>query len=138
MFNLGKYISGSIVYKMTNRFLILFAIVVLLSACSEIDSSIANTPFGMTLIHYEFIIILLSMVAGWTMIIGGIILIVLGLTGEIELIIDTVDFNARLVNASPGLILALIGAYIVLKSRMDFKAHKDNNKDDNSEHFVLR
>lgn len=135
MFNLGKFISDSIVYKMTSRFTIIFAIVVLLTACSEIDSSIANTPFGMTLIHYEFIIILLSMFAGWTMIIGGITLIVLGLTGEVELIINAVDFNARLVNASPGLILTLIGAYIVLKSRMNFKAHKGNNKDDNSKQF---
>lgn len=124
MFNLDKFISDNIVYKMISRFAFLFATVVFLSACSEIDSSIANTPFGMTLIHYEFIIILLSMFAGWTMIIGGITLIVLGLVGEVELIIDAVDFNARLVNASPGLVLTLIGAYIVMNSRMDFKAHK--------------
>ena len=131
MFNLDKFISDSVIYKMRSRVPLLFAIVVLLTACSEIDPSIANTPFGMTLIHYEFIIIMFSMFAGWGMIISGITLIVLGLVGEAELIIDAADFNARLVNASPGLILILIGAYVVIKSRMDLKALKGNKMDNN-------
>jgi hypothetical protein len=89
----------------------------------------------MTSIHYEFIIILLSMIAGWGMIIGGIVLMLLGLTGEVEFFIDAVDFKARILNASPGLVLTLIGAYVVLKSRMDIKAHKGDGRKENSEPF---
>lgn len=75
MFNLDKFISDSVTTRLINR---LSIIVLLLTACSEIDTSIANTPFGMTSIHYEFIIILLSMFAGWSMIIGGIVLMLFG------------------------------------------------------------
>lgn len=75
MFNLDKFISDSVTTGLINR---LSIIVLLLTACSEIDTSIANTPFGMTSIHYEFIIILLSMFAGWSMIIGGIVLMLFG------------------------------------------------------------
>jgi len=135
MFNLDKFISNSVTLGVVNRFSTLLIVVVLFTACSDIDPSIANTPFGMTSIHYEFIIILLSMIAGWGMIIGGIVLMLLGLTGEVEFFIDAVDFKARILNASPGLVLTLIGAYVVLKSRMDIKAHKGDGRKENSEPF---
>ena len=135
MFNFDKFISNSVTLGVVNRFSTLLIVVVLFTACSDIDPSIANTPFGMTSIHYEFIIILLSMIAGWGMIIGGIVLMLLGLTGEVEFFIDAVDFKARILNASPGLVLTLIGAYVVLKSRMDIKAHKGDGRKENSEPF---
>lgn len=135
MFNLDKFIAGGVTYGVENKFPTLLTIVVLLTACSDIDPSIANTPFGMTAIHYEFIIILLSMIAGWGMIIGGIVMMFLGLSGEVEFFIDAVDFKARLLNASPGLVLTLIGAFIVLKSRMNIKANKGNKREENTEHF---
>lgn len=59
----------------------------------------------------------------------------MGLTGEVELFIDAVDFNARIINVSPGLVLTLIGAYIVLKSRMDIKVHKNDGREENTDSF---
>ena len=114
---------------------ILFCLLTLLMlvSCTDIDPTIANTPFGMTAIRYEYIIILLSMFAGWALVFGGIVLLLLGLSGQVELIMEGVSFSTRLVNASPGLVMVLVGAYVILKSRLNIRARKDDDKSDDDE-----
>lgn len=119
--------------RVLDFFLLLMLTMIMVSCSAEIDPAVANTPFGMNAIRYEYIIVLLSMFAGWGLIIGGIALLLLGLTGNVELVMEAIDMKARLVNASPGLVMALIGAYVVIKSRMNIKSKKNDNIPDKTE-----
>jgi len=116
---------------MTNKtflYLIIVMLMMTLVSCKEnFDSSIANTLFGLTALKYEFIIALLSLISGYTMVLGGFVLIGLGLNGNIEWIIEASDFQSRLLNASPGLVLALAGALLIWRSRMNIKVTNDQS-----------
>ena len=68
--------------RVLDFFLLLMLTMIMVSCSAEIDPAVANTPFGMNAIRYEYIIVLLSMFAGWGLIIGGIALLLLGLTGR--------------------------------------------------------
>ena len=103
------------------------AILYLASGCAvDIDPSVANTQFGMQAIHYEYIIVLISMIGGIGCLIAGIVLTILGFTGSIEWIVEASGFTSRLVNASPGIVLMIIGFWLTLKSRVNIKAKKNN------------
>lgn len=105
----------------------LAVVIVLFSGCSiDINPSVANTQFGMQALHYEFIIVLISLIGGIGCIIAGIILTILGFTGSIEWIVEASGFTSRLVNASPGIVLMIIGFWLTLKSRLNIKAKKQN------------
>ena len=108
--------------------LITFAVVIaLFSGCSiDINPSVAKTQFGMQALHYEFIIVLISLIGGIGCIIAGIILTILGFTGSIEWIVEASGFTSRLINASPGIVLMIIGFWLTLKSRLNIKAKKQN------------
>lgn len=109
--------------------LVILLLLVLVSCRDVLDSSVANTAFGLTALKYEFILAILSLVSGITMIIAGIVFMALGLSGKIEWIVEATDFHSRLVNASPGLVLAIMGAILVWKSRMDVKVTRKDDKD---------
>ena len=112
----------------TFLYLIIVMLMITLVSCKEnLDPSIANTLFGLTALKYEFIIALLSLISGYTMVLGGLVLICLGLNGNIEWIIEASDFQSRLLNASPGLVLALAGALLIWRSRMNIKVTKDQS-----------
>lgn len=51
---------------------------------------------------------------GSLMIIGGFTLLILGITGSIEIVIDAVDIKGKLINASPGIVFAFLGFLIVV------------------------
>lgn len=105
----------------------LAVVVALFSGCTmNIDPSVANTQFGMQALHYEFIIVLISLIGGIGCIIAGIILTILGFTGSIEWIVEASGFTSRLINASPGIVLMIIGFCLTLKSRLNIKAKKQN------------
>ena len=117
--------------KETNRiyqYIVVVMLLMTLVSCTEsLDPSVANTLFGLTALKYEFIITLLSLISGVTMVLGGLVLIALGLNGNIEWIIEASDFQSRLLNSSPGLVLALAGALLIWKSRMNIKVTKDQS-----------
>lgn len=107
--------------------IILAVVIALFSGCSiDINPSVANTQFGMQALHYEFIIVLISLIGGIGCIIAGIILTILGFTGSIEWIVEASGFTSRLINASPGIVLMIIGFWLTLKSRLNIKAKKQN------------
>ena len=102
-------------------------VVVLFSGCTmDIDPSVANTQFGMQALHYEFIIVLISLIGGIGCLATGIVLTVLGFTGSIEWIVEAPGFTSKLINASPGIVLMIIGFWLTLKSRLKIKAKKQN------------
>lgn len=117
--------------KETNRiyqYVVVVMLLMTLVSCKEdLDPSVANTLFGLTALKYEFIITLLSLISGFTMVIGGLVLIGLGLNGNIEWIIQASDFQSRLLNSSPGLVLALAGALLIWRSRMNVKVTKNKS-----------
>ena len=80
----------------------------------------------MQALHYEFIIILISLIGGIGCLIAGIVLTVLGFTGSIEWIVELSGFTSRLINASPGVVLMILGLFLTLKSRLKIKAEKPN------------
>ena len=94
-----------------------------LHSCTvDIDPKIANTAFGLTAIKYEYIIMILSLCSGIFCIIGGIILTILGFTGNINWIIEGTDFTSKLINASPGVLLMVIGALIIIFKRLKIRS----------------
>ena len=111
------------------KYIFIVIMLVMLVSCQDIDSSVANTLFGLTALKYEFIIVLLSMISGITMIIAGVVFLALGLNGNIEWIVEATDFHSRMINASPGLVLAIVGGLLVWRSRMNIKVTKENKKD---------
>lgn len=105
----------------------LAVVAALLSGCSmDIDPTVANTQFGMQALHYEFIIVLISLIGGIGCLAAGIVLTILGFTGSIEWIVEASGFTSRLINASPGIVLMIIGFWLTLKSRLKIKAKKQN------------
>ena len=77
----------------------ILAFLCLHSCAVDIDPKIANTAFGLTAIKYEYIIMILSLCSGIFCIIGGIILTILGFTGNINWIIEGTDFTSKSINA---------------------------------------
>ena len=110
------------------KYIFIVILLMMLASCQDIDSSIANTLFGLTALKYEFIIVLLSMISGITMIIAGVVFMALGLNGNVEWIVEATDFQSRMINASPGLILAIAGGLLVWRSRMNIKVTNGNKK----------
>ncbi len=111
------------------KYIFIVIMLVVLASCQDIDSSVANTLFGLTALKYEFIIVLLSLISGITMIIAGVVFMALGLNGNIEWIVEATDFHSRMINASPGLVLAIVGGFLVWRSRMNIKVTKGNKED---------
>lgn len=108
------------------RFLLISFFLITVTSCMDIDSSVANTVFGLTALKYEYLIALFSMFGGYTLILGGIVLMILGITGSIDWIVEIDGITSKLINASPGLIMVIVGAFIVLKSRMKIKVTKES------------
>lgn len=112
--------------------ILLFILVVLVSCKEEIDPSLANTQFGMLSLIFEFITVFAIIIGGYFLIIFGVIMTLLGLSGNIEWVMESAGFSSRLVNASPGILMIIVGAFLVSKGKMDVKAtkSKDPDKDD--------
>ncbi|WP_300702119.1 hypothetical protein [Bacteroides sp.] len=112
--------------KLKIKYLILVLTMVFMAGCAmDIDPNIANTTFGMQAMKYEFIIVLISLIGGIGCLIAGLILTILGFTGSIEWIVESAGFTSKLINASPGIVLMIIGFWLTLKSRIDIKAKKN-------------
>ena len=104
--------------------------VVLFSSCREdIDPSIANTPFGMLSLIMEFITVFAIIIGGYVLIIVGVVVMLLGLNGNIEWVMEAAGFTSRLANASPGIVMIIAGTYLVSKGKIDVKAKKDQESD---------
>lgn len=115
--------------RITILFITFATLLLFLGGCTmDIDPSVANTPFGMQALNYEFIIVLISLIGGIGCLIAGIVLTVLGFTGSIEWIVEASGFSSKLINASPGIVLMVIGLWLTLKSRLKIKVRKHNLK----------
>ena len=104
-------------------------IITLLSSCAvNIDPSIINTPVGRQIISAEFITVIIGLVIGGICIIAGFILSILGVSGSVEWFLKAQSITAKLVNASPGVVLTIVGLIIVLRNRLKIKSTKKKPK----------
>ena len=103
-------------------------VVSLFEGCSiEIDPSITDSTFATNALKFEYITVLISLLGGLSCIIAGVVLTILGFSGSIDWIIEVSGFTSRLINACPGIILIIVGAFLIYKSRINVKSiSKDN------------
>lgn len=57
--------------------------------------------------------IMVGICAGILFAVGGIVLALLGISGAVEFVIESTSINARLTNASPGVVVAAMGMIII-------------------------
>lgn len=98
-----------------SNFLLILALILFITSCKTgINSTLAISNIGFNVIKHEFIIILISLLGGILCLIGGITLAIFGFNGKIDWIVKTDNFRSRLINAAPGIILMLIGLFVLL------------------------
>jgi len=68
---------------------------------------------------------------GMSLIISGLIFIILGATGIVKFVSTTIEINniARLIDGSPGLILVIIGWFLIKGIKVTIEKHDDNVKE---------
>lgn len=77
-------------------------------------------------IQYQFIYSICGLIMGLLCTIGGIILLMKGISGSINLSSKTESMTHSITNASPGVILFFVGLYVVWATK--FKAALKNQK----------
>lgn len=115
-------------YTNKKQYILAMAVLaIMLSSCrDEIDPSLANTPFGILSLIMEFLTVFAIIIGGYVLISIGVVVMILGFSGDIEWVMEAAGFTSRLVNASPGIVMIIAGTYLVSKGKIDVKA-KDNS-----------
>ena len=106
------------------RILIFLLIVttLLVSCTDDMPASTANTFAGLVAIWGEVILAILAMFTGIGMIIVGCWLTYAGYTGDYQLILKGASLEASLVNATPGVLLIVLGVIVILyRAKIDIK-----------------
>lgn len=108
------------------KYLILIIMATLLTSCSDdMPANIANSYAGMVAICGEVILALLAMLTGIGMILAGIWLTYEGYTGDYQLFIKGDSLEASLVNATPGVLLIVLGVIVIIwRAKIDIKLRK--------------
>ena len=69
---------------------------------------------------------IMTSMGGWAIIIMGILVFKWGLSGEANLFIETKRFTFRLLNAGPGVLVTLFGAFLLISNQFNKLEIKDN------------
>ena len=98
----------------------------LLVSCKEdMPADVANTFAGLLAIWGEVLVALFAMLTGIGMIIAGCWLTYEGYTGEYQLFIKADTLEANLVNATPGVLLIVLGVVvIIMRAKINIKLRK--------------
>lgn len=95
--------------------LLLFLVIILLTSCrDDMPANMANSLAGIIAICGEIGLALLAMLTGIGMIIAGIWLTYLGYTGDYQFFIKGDSIEASLANATPGILLIVLGALVII------------------------
>lgn len=110
----------------TKIFLCLMIAVTLLTSCSDdMPASIANSFAGLLAIWGEVILAILAMLTGIGMIAVGCWLTYAGYTGDFQLFIKGGSIEASLVNATPGVLLIVLGVVVIMyRAKINIKLRK--------------
>jgi len=142
MFNLDKFISDSVLFRpvsmfapdieankfklIMKKFVILFIAVSVLVSCTEdMPANMANSFAGLLAIWGEVILAILAMFTGIGMIAVGCWLTYAGYTGDYQLFIKGGTLEASLVNATPGVLLIVLGVVVIIyRAKINIKLRK--------------
>ncbi len=113
-------------YQFTKQILLLLSVAMLMASCTDdMPSNIANTFAGLLAIWGEVLLALLAMLTGIGMIIMGCWLTYAGYTGDYQLFIKGASLEASLVNASPGVLLIVLGVIVIIyRAKINIKIRK--------------
>ncbi len=108
------------------NFLIVLVLATLFMSCrDDMPASTANTFAGILAIGGEVILAILAMFTGIGMIAFGCWLTYAGYTGDVQLFIKSETLEASLVNATPGVLLIVLGTVIIIKrAKINIKLRK--------------
>lgn len=100
-------------------------VIMLLTSCREdLDSGIANTLAGLLALIIEFFWVIIVTLLGAGLVGLGFWLIYAGFTGDIQMFIAGEGLEAKIINASPGLIVVILGVILIWRSRPDIRIKK--------------
>ena len=108
------------------KILIMLVMALSLVSCSDdMPAGIANTFAGLLAIWGEVILAILAMLTGIGMIIVGCSLTYAGYTGDYQLFIKGGTLEASLANATPGVLLILLGVVVIMyRAKINIKLRK--------------
>jgi hypothetical protein len=87
---------------------------------SQVNKS-TNSVTQAALAKYQFLYSLAGLVLGLAAIIGGIYLFIQGVNGSTDWTLKLLGNESNLVQATPGVILFIVGLFIVFVTRYKFK-----------------
>lgn len=70
---------------------------------------------------------ILGLLTGAVFCIAGFVITILGISGSVEWIVEAADFRAKLINAGPGVVFAVLGGVIVWRYKPSRKETIDFN-----------
>ena len=74
----------------------------------------------------RFSILMLSV--GFIVVLLGFGLLIAGVAGSVELVVEADSFSGKLTNASPGIVLTLLGILVIRWSRVLIGIHRSNSR----------
>jgi len=106
---------------------VIYVSFVFLGCNAEIPGNV-SPQIWRTVIRQEFWYSLIGLVSGFSTIILGIYLSAKGLLGKIDWIVNVKGIESRLLNATPGVVLFLIGFFIIVFTRYKVKVSKNKTE----------
>jgi hypothetical protein len=78
--------------------------------------------------------IVMGLATGAIVFLGGFVLCILGLAGSVQLILEGPGLGAKLTNASPGIVFALLGMAVVwrFKPKISHTVHTEEKRIDHT------
>ena len=77
-----------------------------------------------TLVRQELVYSIAGLVVGLLCVIGGVVLLLLGVTGSVSWTMKLLGTESKLADASPGAVLFVVGLYFVFVTRYRVKVRK--------------
>jgi hypothetical protein len=85
------------------------------------------------------IAIIIGQVTGIIFLIAGCVLMILGVTGTINFVVSGGKLEAKLINAAPGVVIALFGAVIIIfyKPKISSTEEHTESRTDRKKHRIV-
>lgn len=108
------------------KILIFLFVATMFSSCyGDMPANMANSFAGLLAIWGEVILAVLAMFTGIGMIVVGCWLTYAGYTGDYQLFIKGGTLEASLVNATPGVLLIVLGVVVIMyRAKINIKLRK--------------
>jgi uncharacterized BrkB/YihY/UPF0761 family membrane protein len=104
----------------------------------DLERAINNGSLDKTARSTYFIGTVSGIIIGVILIISGLLLLVLGLSGSIDWIFETHSIKSRLTNASPGVFFALLGVFVLYWYRPRIEIRKEIGHEKSEHIFKLK